>query len=364
MKSLSKLFLFLFIISVLPSAVFSQNLFNDDFQYPVRDSLEGIGGWYRSGVNSPYNVSIITPGLIYAGYQGSGIGNTPFMSNQEGDICFHNFTVQSTGNVYLSFMIKIDSFTTNATQGYNTGFNLGTGATFLNTKPYIKKITSNTFNFGIMKSDSAAVYSSTVYSTGLTYLVVVKYTFVTGGATNDSAKMYVFSSAVPATEPSVPTVFQTVGTDIENIASVFLSNSYAQTGLKNSPVKIDGIRVGKSWSTSVLNSVRLISSEIPDQYILKQNYPNPFNPKTIINYQLPEFSFVLIKVYDIAGNEVSTLVNEKQRAGSYETEFDGSNLSSGVYFYRLTTKAGSSSEISGNNSGKEFSETMKMFLVK
>ncbi|MCY7361597.1 MAG: T9SS C-terminal target domain-containing protein, partial [Ignavibacteria bacterium] len=68
--------------------------------------------------------------------------------------------------------------------------------------------------------------------------------------------------------------------------------------------------------------INQISSNIPNNFSLKQNYPNPFNPNTIINYQLQKFSNVSLKVYDVLGNEVSTLVNQKQNAGSYEVGFN------------------------------------------
>jgi hypothetical protein len=77
---------------------------------------------------------------------------------------------------------------------------------------------------------------------------------------------------------------------------------------------------------------------VPQQYLLSQNYPNPFNPSTTIMYELPKSSEVTLTVYDMLGREVSVLVNEKRDAGVHEVKFDGSNLASGVYFYRL--KAG------------------------
>jgi hypothetical protein len=92
--------------------------------------------------------------------------------------------------------------------------------------------------------------------------------------------------------------------------------------------------------------------EIPTQFRLEQNYPNPFNPATIISYQLPTDSRVTLKVYDILGREITTLVNEYQKAGSYISQFSilNSQLSSGIYFYRLT--AG------------DFIQTKKMMLMK
>ncbi|MBK8983002.1 MAG: T9SS type A sorting domain-containing protein [Ignavibacteria bacterium] len=89
---------------------------------------------------------------------------------------------------------------------------------------------------------------------------------------------------------------------------------------------------------------------IPNVFALLQNYPNPFNPNTIINYELAITNFVKLIVYDVLGNEVAVLVNDKQSAGSYSVEFDGSGFASGVYFYKL--EAG------------EFSETKRMVLLK
>ncbi len=89
---------------------------------------------------------------------------------------------------------------------------------------------------------------------------------------------------------------------------------------------------------------------IPTEFALYQNYPNPFNPSTKIRYQLPQESKVIIKIYDILGSEVITLLNEKKEPGVYEVDFNASQLSSGTYIYRLV--AGS------------FVVTRKMLLLK
>jgi len=75
--------------------------------------------------------------------------------------------------------------------------------------------------------------------------------------------------------------------------------------------------------------------EVPFTYELSQNYPNPFNPSTTIRYQLPQEGFVTLKIYDILGREVKTLINEEKVKGKYEVNFNASNLASGVYLYRL-----------------------------
>lgn len=72
-----------------------------------------------------------------------------------------------------------------------------------------------------------------------------------------------------------------------------------------------------------------------EAYTLCQNYPNPFNPNTIIRFQIPELSFVQLKIYDLLGNEVETLLNEFKSAGNYEVTFNANHLASGVYFYQM-----------------------------
>jgi hypothetical protein len=79
------------------------------------------------------------------------------------------------------------------------------------------------------------------------------------------------------------------------------------------------------------------NNETPKDYSLSQNFPNPFNPVTKINFALPKQGFVTLKIYDIVGREVQTLVSEMKQAGYYSIDFSGSSLSSGVYFYKIQT---------------------------
>jgi hypothetical protein len=89
---------------------------------------------------------------------------------------------------------------------------------------------------------------------------------------------------------------------------------------------------------------------IVDNFSLNQNYPNPFNPTTTIKYQIPELSFVTLKVYDVLGKEIETLVNSEKPAGNFEITWNAESVPSGVYFYTLQA---------GN-----FIETKKMILMK
>ena len=94
-------------------------------------------------------------------------------------------------------------------------------------------------------------------------------------------------------------------------------------------------KIDKDGGFIYSNAVEVNITALPTEYTLYQNYPNPFNPSTKISYQLPKSSFVTLKVYDIIGREISTLVNEQQNAGQYEVAFDGSKLASGEYLYRI-----------------------------
>ncbi|TRZ51815.1 T9SS C-terminal target domain-containing protein [bacterium] len=94
----------------------------------------------------------------------------------------------------------------------------------------------------------------------------------------------------------------------------------------------------------------LRNSNIPKEFNLSQNYPNPFNPVTKINFAIPKSGFVTLKIYDILGMEIKTLVNEMKQPGYYTVDFNGSSLASGIYFYRV---------VAGN-----FVSVKRMVLIK
>ncbi|MCH8032784.1 MAG: T9SS type A sorting domain-containing protein [Bacteroidetes bacterium] len=136
----------------------------------------------------------------------------------------------------------------------------------------------------------------------------------------------------------------------------------------------DGIPFNDQWNfganfpVSVVDIPVTVEDEtLPSQFHLAQNYPNPFNPNTIIKFTIPssviasgtkQSQLVTLKVYDVLGSEVTSLVNEEKSAGVYEVEFDGNGLTSGIYFYRL--QAGDPS----TGSGQSFIDVKKMILLK
>ncbi len=104
------------------------------------------------------------------------------------------------------------------------------------------------------------------------------------------------------------------------------------------------------WLAKLSGVSGVVSNNDPVSFYLEQNYPNPFNPRTLIRYSLSLRSNVTLKVYDIMGKEVSTLVKERQNPGSYSVDFDAANFSNGVYYYKLSADG--------------FTATKKMFLIK
>ena len=143
-----------------------------------------------------------------------------------------------------------------------------------------------------------------------------------------SENTYWISSETPDTAYVYALIYNTTGT----------------TAHVGSAYYLDDLTFGAATDVNDFNN------GIVKKFELNQNYPNPFNPTTTIKYKLPKNSFVTLKIYDILGKEVQTLVDEYKHSGIYKAEFNAANLPSGVYFYRLTA---------GN-----FIEVKKMILQK
>ena len=118
------------------------------------------------------------------------------------------------------------------------------------------------------------------------------------------------------------------------------------------PDPLDRWNFGPKFPVKILDPVTAISENEGNvsSFTLFQNYPNPFNPTTTIEFKIKNSEFISLKVYDGLGNEVATLVDKELAAGEYEFEFDGKNLTSGIYFYHLITK--------------NYVQTRKMVLLK
>jgi hypothetical protein len=122
----------------------------------------------------------------------------------------------------------------------------------------------------------------------------------------------------------------------------------SDAGVQNTGWYVDDIKITNYQGPPT--GIGNLTGIIPDKYSLEQNYPNPFNPTTNIKFALPKSGFVKLTIYDITGRAINTLLNETKEAGSYSILFNGENLASGVYYYKIES----------NN----FVDTKKMILIK
>jgi hypothetical protein len=154
----------------------------------------------------------------------------------------------------------------------------------------------------------------------------------------------VLGAASSWTEFNIPIYYTPGSPDPDNVLIYFtVADTATGTATISSEAYVDFIDLTAPSSVEQLDG-------LPTDFNLRQNYPNPFNPSTNIEYIIPEASFVQLKVYDILGNEVATLVNEEQTAGTYRADFTAQNLASGFYVAQLRA---------GN-----FVKTIKMTLMK
>jgi hypothetical protein len=131
-----------------------------------------------------------------------------------------------------------------------------------------------------------------------------------------------------------------------------LNKNASTTAMKLTDVQVDTGSISSIPITAVTNS----STEIPKEFALNQNYPNPFNPSTTIQYDLPKASFVKLYVYDVLGRVVANLADGIQSANSYTVQWNASNLSSGIYFYRIDARS--------QDGSKDFTSVRKLVLLK
>ncbi|MCX6166351.1 MAG: T9SS type A sorting domain-containing protein [Ignavibacteriae bacterium] len=230
-----------------------------------------------------------------------------------------------TQMLYLGSEINAGRF-----NGYinRIGFNVITmGGPAMNGFTVKMQNTSATSITGWVTTGFATCYSGTytVSGTGWQYIDMTS-PLVYNGSSNLLIEICYDNSSYTSYSPVYATASSgtTWGYYTDNTTGCTMTSGAAQTSRPN-------ISLFFTPATGVNNQM----TGTPTKYDLKQNYPNPFNPVTKINYELPKDGFVTLKIYDILGREVRTLINEVKTAGYYSVDFDASTLSSGVYFYKM-----------------------------
>jgi len=422
-----------------PAFEITRDIVVENFSYAASTPLTAVG-WSAHAAPGTNAITVTSPGLTYAGYNSSGIGNAASMTTN-GEDDNRKFGEITKGSVYVSFLVNVSE----AQSAGDYFFHLSTSSLGVFTSRVFAKDSSGKLAFGISKSSASPNYTRAVYSYNTTHLLVLKYKFNTMSDTDDVAALFV-NPPLNAAEHSPAVSAHSGENDAASVGAIVLR----QGGAESAPaLTIDGIRVARSWGNvplpveltsftaasgsgeielhwttatevndagfeierapkisdqstinnqrSTMNSWSKIGFEnghgtsnsvhnysfldasvaagaysyrlkqidrdgsfeysrtidatiAPGTMLLEQNYPNPFNPTTVIRYQLAVKSFVVLKVYDILGREVETLVTAMQSAGHHNVVFNGTALPGGVYFYRL--QAGS------------FTETRKLLLLK
>lgn len=213
-----------------------QILLDENFLYPAGDSLTAHGWvWINSYVNT---ILVATGNLTYSGYSNSGIGNFVRLHNSGQDVYRQSDSTNSS-SVYVSFLINVDSVSTG---DYFFALLPNNSTTNYTMRTYLKA-SGNAFQIGLSKSTEAATYTNGTYNLGTTYLVVVKYRFLTGTSQDDELSLFIFSGGIPSTEPA-PSVGPITGaaTDAPNISRIALR----QGALASAPtLNVDGFRIDR-----------------------------------------------------------------------------------------------------------------------
>jgi len=311
-------------------------------------------------------------------------GDTVFVY---GGYNFGNNKLRIYNFVTNTWVYAANSPNISSTYGHTMEYLDGFVYMFFNGYVYKYNVNTNSWTQGTTLSQNGSwlfstIYQDEIYLVGWTLSKFYKYTpstdqwtqladlpyFVTGGSlkTVDDKIYYVGGTSGSGGGTFNNTLVYDIATNQWSDASIFISanraymadvyyksNFYVIGGLDNSGNAVSDVEFIIAGTPSGVET----HSGTPGGFQLSQNYPNPFNPSTTISFSIPSVTLsgvegfrVQLKVYDVLGNEVATLVNEEKPAGVYEVEFNASRLSSGIYFYKL--QAGS------------FTQTKKMTLIK
>ncbi len=280
----------------------------DNNGYPyITGRISGMVNFNTSGGTNTINSS-----LFLASYDTSGILRTTYgMTSNPGD-GGHRIDFDSKNNIYLAGWI-------NGTVDFDP--------------------TSSVHNVTAVSPTADAFIAKYSSSGNLLWINNI-------GATNSTSNNIAAGLVVDLEDNSYITG-QLFGTNSDFDPSPDNQLIFSSSGLNDCFI-IKNDSTGNLWllNTSLTREAQLIT----DSFQLNQNYPNPFNPNTNISITIPKSCFVTLKVYDILGKEITTLINEELSAGDYTKTFNATNLSSGVYFYKLQTS--------------KFSETKKMILMR
>ncbi len=313
--------------------------FYDGFDYADGSMLGGQGSWVD--LNTGDTIVVTAGSLTYPGLAASTGNRVKFDAGGKDPAV--RFDSTATGIVYYSFLMKVTNVgALSATGGYFAAFyNTSTGTT--TGAPVWTRLNGTSFDIGVSLRISTPVTWSDGKTLDNTYFIVGAYRFV-DGANNDSAYLWInpdastFGQTPPAATIAAVNVAGT--TDLASVVRFFLRQDATD---KTPFLEVDEVRLGLTWASVTPASgsshvAERVAGAIPDRLQLAQNFPNPFNPSTTIEFAVASTQLVTVKVHDMLGREVATLVDHTLNPGLYRTKWNAMDNPSGLYFY--TVRAG------------------------
>ena len=306
----------------------AQTYIIENFNYGTNDSLLNNGWVLANSTVNPLRAN--ATGLTYSGYSGSGIGSAVPMANNGQDIVKDASTALSSGSVYSSFLMNVSA--AQAAGDYFYGLVVPASTTVFFARTFIKSATTTGYYFmGVSKAAvgtaETAVYSTDSFAYSTTYLCVIKYQFNTSSTTDDSIKVFMFSSGIPSTEP-VTAKAATIGgtnTDATSLGRVLLRQGSAS----NAPtLTIDAIRFGTSWGNVALpvQFTSFNANKSTNSVVLNWNTASEQNNDR----------FVIEKSNDNQNfNPIGEIIGAGNTALSHSYSFTDMNLLNGSSYYRL-----------------------------
>ncbi|HTM57855.1 MAG TPA: hypothetical protein VL123_05510 [Candidatus Udaeobacter sp.] len=225
-------------------------IFQEDFNYAIGSQLNGQGGWSaHSGAGTNPQTINTAGGLSYAGYPSSGLGNLLGPLATSGEDNNHTFPGQTTGAVYTALMVNVASSQTTGDYFFHY-FDGAISGNIFRGRIFVKKdASSSNYAFGIQFGSTInTVYTGFVYTTGVTHLLVLKYTFVAGGTTNDQVSLFVDPTGGCIEPAATVSASDGTQTDAVNLDGVAIRQGTATAAAS---VQVDGIRVATNWSDAV-----------------------------------------------------------------------------------------------------------------